>query len=721
MRRFLGVVFLLAGLVVSAAEEAKPGYHPLGGAEPSAACAQGYRALLAGDVAVAKTSFEAAVKAKPEAPAHYGLGLLHWLSGDDQLALEQFALALKNGRQDPWAEGYLLVLWGTAGICRDAKPFVETLTALGNDADAPARLRDLAAFSLGKWAIMMGQWDQARSFFARLQYLRTWQLIGPFDNRDASGMAKSYAPENAVDLEKPADGRHRQVQWFRCAAEPMDGVINLTQVFEPNTHSLAYALTHVKVAANQWAVLHAGSGGALKVWVNGREVLGIEEYNAFSAEKKTVPVYLHAGWNRILVKVAANERPDWAFAVRLSAPQGGALPGLEVSSSPESSKAYTASAEGRATPLLEPGAPDLGLLPRIETALRQDPDHPLLRCWRGWLFDVWNMGTANDEPAVAEYQKALARCPNCPLFLADLTQATKDVNLARQSAEKCKAAHPGLPLSWNTLAEISANAGLEPTAEACARDGLAAFGSVRAAECASQLAEILVRRGQLAEAERLAKAIVEVRPYQPANWDLLVRTQASRSARRAILTEAVKSCGGDRGLRQQQVTELTLQKKEGDAAALLDQALCMNAFAIAEYMEVATAWSRAGRFDKSMETLAAARKIAPENPDLLAAIGTELLRAGKREEAVALWREVLRIKPDSPQIKDWLAEADKGGAVDCSFFAAYDVRTKRLAAASGQGLSQRPFHHPTEPGSDSCQPERLGQSDGAHHRQVVPP
>lgn len=678
MRLAASLVLLSITLSVLAAEGPSPGYHPLSGAESSAACARGYREMLAGDLAAARTSFEAALKAKPEAAAHFGSGLIHGLSGEDQAALEQYAAALKSGTQDPWAEGYLLALWRNARTAREVTPVVETLTNLGMEVAAPARLRDLAAFVLGQWMVETGRWEAARSSFGRLQYLRSWQLIGPFDNRDASGMAKAYAPEETIDLEKSVEGRHRRVEWFRCAAEPMDGAMDLAQLFEPNTHSLAYALSHVKVEKSQWTVLHAGSGGASRIWINGREVLAIDEYNSFAAEKKAVPVYLHAGWNRVLVKVAANEIPHWAFVVRLSALQGGPVPGLEVSSSAEASKAYATSAEGRGTPLLEPEVPELGLLPRVEAALRKDPEHPWLRRWRGWLMDVWGLGHVDDDPSVTEYRRALAKSPQCPLFLVDLMSAAGDVNLARQTAEKCQARFPELPQSWEMLTEISANAGLEPTTEAYAREGLARFGPARAGTCAAQMAEILIQRGQLAEAERLARVCVETRPYESDNWQLLLGTLPGRAARRIVLSEALRRCGGDRALLRLQATERMLQKKEGEAAELQQQTLCAEPCSVASFMDVATDWARAGRSDKAFEILQAARRIAPEHPGLLATIGTELLRAEKREEAVAVWRDVLRIKPDSPHVKDWLAEVDRGGAIDREFFAAYDVEAREL-------------------------------------------
>ena len=395
----------------AAAGEPLPGFHALGGAAPSAECARGYELFLAGQMTEARTAFETAAKNAPEPAALYALGLIAWMDGRDQDATELFGRAVNAAHADPWAEAYLLVLAAQSETCRDAKPFLEALQALQADAAARPRLKDRARAYQAEWLLDRGQVADAAQVYAPLQFLRKWALIGPFDNRDQAGFEKAYGPEEEIEFEKPAPGRNRLVNWFACGAEPLNGVVDLSELFEVNSHSLAYGVTFVKSAEPQWAVLHLGGAGAARVWVNEREAVRIPEYNGFAPEKAAAPVYLHKGWNQVLVKSAVEEEGPWGFAVRLSGLPGGPLPGIETDPGETALKAYRAENPGRNTPLLEPENPDLGLLPRVGAALKASPNEPWLRSWHGYLLAAQRAGRAADRLAAAEYAKAIARCP----------------------------------------------------------------------------------------------------------------------------------------------------------------------------------------------------------------------------------------------------------------------------------------------------------------------
>jgi len=513
---------------------------------------------------------------------------------------------------------------------------------------------------------------------APLQFLRKWALIGPFDNRDQAGFEKAYGPEEEIEFEKPSPGRNRLVNWFACGAEPLNGVVDLSELFEVRSHSLAYGVTFVKSAEPQWAVLHLGGAGAARVWVNEREAVRIPEYNGFAPEKAAAPVYLHKGWNQVLVKSAVEEDGPWGFAIRLCGLPGGPLPGIETDPGETALKAYRAENPGRNTPLLEPESPDLGLLPRVRAALKASPNEPWLRSWHGYLLAAQRAGRFADRLAAAEYAKAIARCPRCPLFRLDLAELGGDVNQARQAAEACLAQHPEIPLCYSILSRLAAQSQLEVEAEHYAREGLAKFGPERAAPCALELTAVLSRRGENAEAEGLAAGYVSRRPYQERGWSWRARLVNSRRERRAVLSEALRFCGGDAGLRLQWAGALEAEGKEREAAGFLAAAESAGPFGIHARLSNAQSWRRAGDGAKARAALEAVRAAAPYQPEVLSALGLEELQAGKTAEAVALWREVLRVKPDSPLVKDWLADVSKGAAVDKSFFIAYDVPLQDL-------------------------------------------
>src|SRR5207237_115976 len=96
----------------------------------------------------------------------------------------------------------------------------------------------------------------------------------------------------------------------------------------PDTHVLAYATTWVRVERDQAAAIRAGSTGAIKVWSSGGNasapVLDQPDYRPVRIDQDAAPVVLRAGWNRITVKLGAQEA-GWAFFLRLTTPDGSPL------------------------------------------------------------------------------------------------------------------------------------------------------------------------------------------------------------------------------------------------------------------------------------------------------------------------------------------------------------------------------------------------------------
>ena len=82
------------------------------------------------------------------------------------------------------------------------------------------------------------------------------------------------------------------------------------------------------------AALHVGTGGPYKIWVDGVLVGEGDEYRVPDPLQDSHPVRLHAGWNRVLVKVASLEGA-WGFHARLSAADGAAIAGLRQSADPQ--------------------------------------------------------------------------------------------------------------------------------------------------------------------------------------------------------------------------------------------------------------------------------------------------------------------------------------------------------------------------------------------------
>ncbi|MCW8133255.1 MAG: hypothetical protein KIS92_23115, partial [Planctomycetota bacterium] len=602
----LSLVLACSAWAAEVAAPPPPALNPLGGPAPSEAAERGFALLLEGKEAEAYKTFEAAAQKGEDANALFGLALCQRMRGQAQDAVLSLTKALQAGRQNPWADVYLAVLDVFLNDGKDPKPFLEAAAALENDANVRPYLRDRIRHVHADWLARAGRFDDAAKLYEALQYANAWALIGPFDNRDKAGFETEYEPENTIDFEKPVPGRNRPVTWFHPKLAPMNGVVGLSEVFEPPTHSLAYAVTHLKVEKAQWAVMRVGCAGAAKVWLNDREVLQLDEYNEYAPEKGAAPVYLQKGVNQLLVKTAVVEETGWSFSVRFSRPEGGPVEGLLFDAGAEALKAYKTANVGRATPLLEPEDPDLGVVMKMRAALKAAPGNALLRAFYGDQMDARKLGNKEDNISVKEYAKAVELRPACPLFLMMLSYGTQDFNQARQAAEAAAASHPDLPMPQVRLAQMASDSSMEVAAEACARAALAKFGNERAAECLKFLANAQQQRGQGAEASRNMKLYTEQRPYDADGWSTLYQQARTTRERREILARALERCGGDSGLRAIHAEDLGLQEKGDASAEYLAAGLRVDPFAIGESLEVARAWRRAGKPAQARQELEAA-------------------------------------------------------------------------------------------------------------------
>ncbi|MGD0093176.1 MAG: DUF3857 domain-containing protein [Planctomycetota bacterium] len=712
MRSRLHLVLILVAALWSCAGIAQAAsFNPLGGPAPSPETLRGYEQLYAGDDAAANESFTRAVsKNKAEFAALYGLSLHAKSLNDCQKAAELLGQALSAAGNSPWAESYLEELLRLRPYCGDSKPFMAEVTRAMSDTALRPLVRDLARAAYGEYLAQRGDFAAAAAAFIPLQYVTRWALAGPFDNRDRSGFPTAYEPEKGIDFNTPMPGRNRSVKWFRSAAAPYDGRMDLAEVFEPNTHSLAYALCLVKADEAGWRVLRVGCAGACAVWINERPVGKIEQYNDFGPDKLAAPVYLHKGWNQLLLKSAVVEETEWAFAARFCNPEGGPATGLSFDTSAEALAAYAQEGHDRPAPGPQPERVELGLLPLLEEALKKTPDEVSLLAAYGMLLDAGSYGEKEVPPAPKQLARAVALAPRCPDLRLKLAAVSDDCNEARQAAEAACALRPDMPAALEALAALAqesrnfmiasdyarrlqAKVGTEKLAFAAliladALSGYAAAGSPEYGQLAPVERGKEAKRGgspdtvgarDHAEACRLVDSFVERHPYLPEGWLRLAELAASHTERRAILQRALAACGGNERLRELWAEELAAAGKDLEAAEFLASGLVAQPCSTKAVLRAARQFERAGLPQRATQLIEDACLWAPENTGLLSALGELRHREGRNEQAVALFREVLKLKPNSPHIKDYLAVLDLRPGADKRFFAPYDIALKDLA------------------------------------------
>lgn len=162
-------------------------------------------------------------------------------------------------------------------------------------------------------------------------FLPSWQVIGPFDNKDMKGFPVVYEPEKAIDLSAEYDGQLGKVKWVPLSTEDDYGIIDIGKQLENYKGSLMYATTTYTSTANQELEFRLGTPNAWKLWVNGKLIFEREEYHRGTRmDQYKVPVALKAGENTILLKVCQNEQDqswaqDYQFQLRVCDSTGSAV------------------------------------------------------------------------------------------------------------------------------------------------------------------------------------------------------------------------------------------------------------------------------------------------------------------------------------------------------------------------------------------------------------
>jgi len=159
-------------------------------------------------------------------------------------------------------------------------------------------------------------------------YLDRWLVVGPVpipsEEAPPRGSERLEAFDtNHVDsaLRDVSAGMPLEINGESFAWEPLESarpIADLTAHFGETPFAMAYAYAEIVSPEAREAVLAIGSGGSVKVWVNGQEVHRNWTLRPVRKDQDLVPVDLKAGTNRVLVKVQ-NHGGEWAFACRILA------------------------------------------------------------------------------------------------------------------------------------------------------------------------------------------------------------------------------------------------------------------------------------------------------------------------------------------------------------------------------------------------------------------
>jgi hypothetical protein len=186
----------------------------------------------------------------------------------------------------------------------------------------------------------------------QLGFVRRWLLAAPFDNTGEAGFAKTFPPEEKVDPAATYRGKGgARASWIEHATQDLYGLVDLNRALGHQKGVVVYAFAAIDSPAPRPVQVRAGSVTAVKVFLNGKEVLGRDEYHhGMRMDQYVATSTLRAGRNELLLKVCQNEQTEdwaqeWKFQVRLCDEAGAAVPFTVAEASPQRHKEHKGEAK----------------------------------------------------------------------------------------------------------------------------------------------------------------------------------------------------------------------------------------------------------------------------------------------------------------------------------------------------------------------------------------
>ena len=526
------------------------------------------------------------------------------------------------------------------------------LDELARDRRLPGPLRSYAAALRASLLVREQRADAAAAAFRDLGFITQVRVIGPFDNEGKAGFDRVMPPEEAqgapFDPSATYDGRERPVSWRPFPDVARWGYVNLGAVLRPTENVCAFAETFLHSERAQPLTLWVGAGGAVRVWMNGSEVLRDAAYRANDYDRSVAIVPARAGNNRVLVKVCTADGP-WGFYLRVGDAQGNVATGVRVD--PDAREAAPAPARAIALPAA-PIAPLAGLEAEVAAHPESAQAHEDLARYLAATFA--------DDPAerraLHEAERAVELAPTWQRWLlaGDLEHERAEVMRAVDEAERLAPREPEVLLAR----AIVILGGPDPDRALAILDRIdrGSTTGLRAAAIRSGFyADLGLPRTSLAEIERASArasgavfwlqrrlAAVErlgrVEEAMQLRGQLLEAWQDHGESRRAIVDDALVRHDRARVLREIDAARALMPDDAATVgwAASLYEALGMNEQALGARREV--------------------MDLAPEDPSAIVQYGQTLLRFDQTDAAAVAFRRALELRPQDEEVRALLDE-----------------------------------------------------------------
>lgn len=145
-------------------------------------------------------------------------------------------------------------------------------------------------------------------------FLTGWRFVGPFDNVGLKGFDATYPPEEKLDFAAKYEGQKGEVAWDKTETDHEYGIVNVAKQIAPYKGAVMYLTTEFHSPTARSVEFRLGTPNAWKIWVNGKQLFGRDEYHrGMALDQYRVRGEVKAGANTVLLKLCQNEQTeDWA-------------------------------------------------------------------------------------------------------------------------------------------------------------------------------------------------------------------------------------------------------------------------------------------------------------------------------------------------------------------------------------------------------------------------
>jgi hypothetical protein len=170
------------------------------------------------------------------------------------------------------------------------------------------------------------------SVLNHLGLITRWELAGPFDNTGMKAFSESLP--KVESWKEWATAHPRAMVELYQALGKKKGVEN-----DKKDAIYALARTVIESPIEREVEIRAGTKNAVKIYVNGKEIFGRDEYHhGYKLDQHKAKATLKAGKNEIMLKVLQDDRTfnwtvEWEFQCRVCDSIGGTVP-LKVLTAP---------------------------------------------------------------------------------------------------------------------------------------------------------------------------------------------------------------------------------------------------------------------------------------------------------------------------------------------------------------------------------------------------